>query len=465
MIVCILGRQPRLASAELEALYGAERVRLLAGLPVALVDVDEITQELGGTIKIARQLDALPVTKFDTLVQQLKRRLPQYVRDMPSEGKVKLGVSVYGLNVSLPELTRTSLYFKQTLKRAGRSVRAIPNTELALNSAQVIHNQLTSPLGLELLLIRDGDSTIIARTLHEQDIEAYTLRDRGRPKRDALVGMLPPKLAQIMIHLAGGQGARSKEQEARNSQDSPAALPVDAFEGALESPDDAASRPDSARTKRSEPAADSGAAAKSSRRELTVPEKGSSGDAAPPVVSIPTLLDPFCGTGVVLQEAALEGCRVYGTDISERMVRFTRDNLNWLVDTHHITLEPYYEVADATTHTWQQPIDLVVCEGYLGQPMSQAPPREKLESVIHGCNAIMRDFLKNIAPQLKPGTRLCVGAPAWFIGNETKHLPCLDDLEKMGYQRREFTHASTQDLIYHREDQIVGRELLVLTKI
>ena len=31
---------------------------------------------------------------------------------------------------------------------------------------------------------------------------AMLIRDQNRPKRDARVGMLPPKLAQIMINLA-----------------------------------------------------------------------------------------------------------------------------------------------------------------------------------------------------------------------------------------------------------------------
>ncbi|PLS81132.1 hypothetical protein CYG49_02740, partial [Candidatus Saccharibacteria bacterium] len=67
------------------------------------------------------------------------------------------------------------------VKGAGRSVRVVPNTEPALNSAQVLHNKLTSELGLELLFINAGDRTIIARTAHVQDIESYAKRDRGRP--------------------------------------------------------------------------------------------------------------------------------------------------------------------------------------------------------------------------------------------------------------------------------------------
>jgi hypothetical protein len=40
----------------------------------------------------------------------------------------------------------------------------------------------------------------------------------------------------------------------------------------------------------------------------------------------------------------------------------------------------------------------------------------------------------------------------------------LDDLAKIGYNRIDFTCASLEELLYHREDQIVGRELLVLTR-
>src|SRR5581483_12120222 len=73
---------------------------------------------------------------------------------------------------------------------------------------------LTGPTGIELLLIATHDGqTIIARTTEVQDIDSYTLRDRGRPKRDARVGMMPPKLAQIIINLAVGE----LPEEARQS--------------------------------------------------------------------------------------------------------------------------------------------------------------------------------------------------------------------------------------------------------
>ena len=55
------------------------------------------------------------------------------------------------------------------------------------------------------MIIQTKQKLIIAESRGVQDITAYTFRDRHRPKRDAFVGMLPPKLAQIMINLSGAQ--------------------------------------------------------------------------------------------------------------------------------------------------------------------------------------------------------------------------------------------------------------------
>ena len=117
---------------------------------------------------------------------------------------MKLGFSVYGLKVTPQQINASTLAIKKVIRSTGRSVRVVPNNELALNSAQVLHNQLTGALGWELIFVRDGDKTVLAQNIAEQDIEAYAARDQKRPKRDAKVGMLPPKLAQTIINLAVG---------------------------------------------------------------------------------------------------------------------------------------------------------------------------------------------------------------------------------------------------------------------
>jgi tRNA G10 N-methylase Trm11 len=279
----------------------------------------------------------------------------------------------------------------------------VPNQEPALNSAQVLHNQLTSALGWELIFIRDGNSTILAQNIAEQDIESYTIRDRGRPLRDAHVGMLPPKLAQIIINLAVG-AAESASQTCE-----------------------------------------------------------------PGELKNKTLLDPFCGTGVLLQEALLMGYTPYGTDLEPRMVQYSRGNLDWLDEQRDIRKPAekapiYLEVADATNYRWPEPFDIVAAETYLGRPFTALPPPAVLQETISDTNLILKRFLQNITPQMKPGTRLCLALPAWKLQNGFKHLPLLDSVTDMGYTRMSFVHVRNDQLVYHRPEQVVARELVVLIR-
>lgn len=413
--VLILGRQPALGLAELERLFGASVVTP-AGPQAALLQrsPDAVDfNRLGGSLKLAKLLTRLDTDHWPAIEKYLRQTVPRHLQYVP-EGKMKLGLSAYGFTLTAAKLNATGLTLKKIIRNAGRSVRVVPNKTLELNSAQVLHNQLTSATGWELLLIRDGAGTIIAQTTAVQDIDAYAARDQGRPKRDARVGMLPPKLAQLIVNLAAGP---------------------------------------------------------------TSPTANT------------TILDPFCGTGVVLQEAALMGFGLYGTDLEPRMVDYTAKNLDWLAEQHHINLAPVLEVGDATTHSWNfalaphptadqpglsprqpsgQPSDhtiIVAAETYLGQPFSSLPSPEKLEQVRSAGNAIHRKFLQNIGQQLPSGARLCLAVPAWQTKpGQFQHLATLDHLDELGYNRMSFKHVSNADLVYARPDQIVGRELLVLTK-
>ncbi len=386
--IAILGRQPALGLAELESLFGASVVHPVG--PAALMDIepDQIPMKrLGGTMKLARYLDHIDSADWDSIAAYLARELPKHVCCLP-EGKVRLGLSTYGLPVSVKRQNATGLELKKIIKAAGRSGRIIPNNAPELNTAQVLHNGLiSSPTGMELLLIRDGQRTILAQTVAVQDIDAYAARDQRRPKRDARVGMLPPKLAQIILNLAVG----------------------------------------------------------SNTEKLAV-------------------LDPFCGTGVVLQEALLIGYDAYGTDLQERMVDYSRENLDWLASGHDLHEQTYLlETGDATDFDWQD-FDTVACETYLGRPFSGLPTPGVLAEVMRDVDLIHRKFLKNLAKQTPPGFRACVAVPTWKTKTGFKHLKTLDSLESIGYTRTSFAHVRDQDLIYHRPDQIVARELVVLTR-
>ena len=391
MYIAILGRQPALGMAELEKIYGGENVAWFSS-STATINSDSFSLDhLGGTQKAGKVILELP--RGD--LREISMKIVRYYTKKWSEGesKITLGISSYGLPASSREIQKIGIILKQKLKTSQRSLRLIPNAEPTLNTAVSHHNKLgLAENKVEILIVRAQNGRIIvAESIGAQNITALAKRDQGRPKRDAFVGMLPPKLAQIIINLA------------------------------------TPTQP-------------------SSRQDLT-------------------LLDPFCGTGVILQEAALMSYEVYGTDLSEKMVEYSEKNLDWLQDTYHLPVSRTLHHGDAMNTTWRQPIHAVACESYLGQPFSAPPSPSKLTEVRGNCNHIISTFLKNIARQLTPGTPLCVAVPAWkdAFGSFT-HLPLISQLEKLGYTQHQFTNVQSSDLLYYREDQVVARQLLVLVK-
>jgi tRNA G10 N-methylase Trm11 len=387
----ILGRLPAIGRAELESVFGAEHLASVGeqamASDLALAEID--FARLGGAVRLAKVLTELDTTNWSAIQRYLIEQLPAHVAMRP-EGKLKLGLSAFDLPVNTGGLLRTGLELKKVCKRAGRSARVVPNEALELSSAQVLHNQLTGELGMELLLVRNGHKTLLAQTVAVQDINAYAHRDQNRPKRDARVGMLPPKLAQTIVNLATGP------------------LPAETTN---------------------------------------------------------VILDPFCGTGVVLQEALLMGCGAYGTDLEPRMIEYTRANLEWLTTQGVETTDPLLEVGDATTYRWPQPFSAVASETYLGRPLSSWPSAETLHEIIGTCNVIIEKFLKNLAEQMPQGARACLAVPAWQAPNgRVHHLPLLDRIEEIGYNPVSFEHIRSAELLYSRPGQLVARELLVITR-
>ncbi len=409
MYIAILGRQPAISMAELECYFGTSMVRWHSDV-AALINSSKLNiDSLGGSQKAGR---VILEARGNWLA--ISRKIIQHYTTKwhDSPHKITLGISAYGFEVQPRDVQKTGIILKQKLRTNGVGLRLIPNTSVALNTATSHHNKLgLSPNKVELLVVRGSNGqAIIAESVGAQNITALAARDQARPRTDTFVGMLPPKLARIMINLAG-------------------------------------------------------------LRPETTPT---------PLVP-PLILDPFCGTGTVLQEALLSGYRVAGSDLSQKMVDYSRDNLTWLAQAYqpttshrdNIAISPTGVVsniinvnqADATSHHWTYHRDIaaIVCEAYLGQPFSAPPSPAKLAEVRDNCNHIISTFLHNIQPQLTPGTPLVVAVPAWCDhGGHLTHLPLIKRLNMLGYRRRHLSHVRDEQLVYYREGQVVSRELLLL---
>ena len=378
MYLAVLGREPEISNAELTALFG-EVKSLSPSLSLFSAKETPNINHLGGSLKLAKKLTEKPLDFISKT----------------AEGKITLGVSDYSKNASKKSAKEEAMKLKKILTRHGRSVRVVFSDDAVLSTATSLHNGLSgkNPKKCELIKVEEDWYRVIG----VQDIDAYARRDQGRPARDAKVGMLPPKLAQILINLCG---------------------------------------------------------------EL---KPGA------------TVLDPFCGTGVVLQEALLMGYHAYGTDISDRMVEYTEKNLQWLIEkspfknhklgqaASSVSEKELFQLAvgSATDFKWNN-IDAVACEGYLGKPMSKIPTEIALKEQKQECKSIMIGFLKNLSAQIKKGTPVVVAMPAWLRENgEYSRLEVVDEIENMGYN---VNNKSREGLLYHREGQIVARDIIILRK-
>lgn len=381
--IAIHGRQPEFGIAELEMLIGYENIEPIGNVASLVSEASDIEYaRFGSSVKFAELVATMSLADLKDVVLECKSHLLEYAKSI--DGKLKLGVSVYGLNVKPKEVERASLEIKSYLKANGVSVRVVPNKKQQLNAASVLNNKLTKQNGYELIIVYGTKSVYVGRCIYVQDIDEYARRDRDKPKRDPLNGMLPPKLAQTLINLAS-------------------------------------------------------------------PEKDF------------VVLDPFCGSGTVLMEAAAMGMGSYGTDISPIMVHDSRENLEWFSKGREDSPAFVVEEADACDYKWSRKYDFVACETFLGPAIKESPEKDVLNSIIAEVNDIHVKFLSNLATQTKTGFKLAIAVPAWRKNGDIYNLPLLDDLEELGYNSTSFKHVSNE-LVYFRPQQNVARRVLVLQR-
>lgn len=180
--IFILGNNPELSVVEIKALYPQIEITGKTNLALTgkLADFDCLgaIKKLGGTIKIARVLS-------DKVDQEL---IINEITKNKGESKINYGLSFYDVKP-----TKIGMEIKKELKARGISSRLVTSQEKVLSSVIVTKNKVT-----EFLILPN----ILALTCAVQEFEEYGKRDYGRPKSDAHSGMLPPKLARIMINLS-----------------------------------------------------------------------------------------------------------------------------------------------------------------------------------------------------------------------------------------------------------------------
>lgn len=210
----ILGREPHLAIAELISVFARHGItyeitaasnEVLIVLTAAAVSAD-FFNELGGMIKYGEclfevpSLDQLDLNSLETMM---------------SGEKAIFGFSVYALaqgaqnrlQMIKSQLDRLALNLKRALKESVTRVRYVASREPAMSSVAVLTNKMMREGGFEFVALAREREIIFGRTLGVQDFSEFRRRDFGRPIRDPKRGTLPPKLARILVNLAGAPKA------------------------------------------------------------------------------------------------------------------------------------------------------------------------------------------------------------------------------------------------------------------
>ncbi len=174
-----------------------------------------------------------------------------------------------------------------------------------------------------------------------------------------------------------------------------------------------------------------------------------------------SLLDPFCGSGTILTEAALAGVQtVAGADISPAAVEQSRRNLEWLQRHYPSVAAVAWSVrpsdARALPSTMAgQKFDAVVSEPYLGPPRHGRETLHQLRAVVTELAALYRDAFAAFSPLLKPAGRVVFMTPVLVHGRQALAVPLAAAVQRLGFM------PAGGPWGYARPNQWVRREIWV----
>ena len=141
-----------------------------------------------------------------------------------------------------------------------------------------------------------------------------------------------------------------------------------------------------------------------------------------------TLLDPFCGTGIILQEALLKNLNVVGVDIDKWSVEASRKNLNWIKKKYNLRNNFKVLRGDSAkiNKLLSKKVDIVVTEPYLGPFLKGLPSYKEARKVAKELEMLYSDFFNRVSGLVKK--RIVIIVPS-FVTRERKTVKF--DFEKI----------------------------------
>jgi len=376
-IVNVLGK----AGTDFEIVEASEEVMIIS--TGTEIEVEKLILELGSAAKIGKISKVYQ--EDDWSAESLRKEF----------SKEELGISVYNAG---GKLRQTDKIFRET-----RNIGNIKEGGRILSTVTVDKKGLLRD-GFELVICNGSKGIYVGKTLTIQDYESYSFRDYGRPARDAFSGMIPPKLAKMMINLAG------KEK-------------TDLF------------------------------------------------------------LDPFCGSGTILQELVLLGYKnMVGTDSSEKSVTDSTTNLNWLFEKYPIKKNDFaIKIVNADVRKLSSQVSFktasaIVTEPYLGSPKASYFNEEGIRKEIKKLEELYLAAFDEFRKVLKDNGVVVIIFPVFRFNNKFFYLEILEQIKKLGFKKKDYLQenpkgaellrlnlSSRDSVIFFRPGQTISREIFIFS--
>jgi tRNA G10 N-methylase Trm11 len=194
------------------------------------------------------------------------------------------------------------------------------------------------------------------------------------------------------------------------------------------------------------------------------------------------IYDPFCGNGTILQEALIMRYKIIGSDILKDRAYDTIQNLLWLQEGLDFNISPEKMVfkLDAQKVTGEdlpENPDAIVSEVYLGPPLDTKTSEREIQETTNELGLMYKEFFNNTYKNLPSVECIVLALPFYKLKNKEYHLDIFDQIQKIGYNTispleklknnrdllTEYTPAR-KSVLYSREEQIVGREIIILKR-
>lgn len=363
---------------------------------------------LGGTVLLAQEIPT-PHASLEMV--------PQTLCDAVSsvKGKVTFGLRCIGL----PPVRVRTLYraCKDALRHTGRPCRYIGNERQPAHSALLRDSGvLDGHHGIELVLIADKEHLWLGKTIAAHNPTSYAKRDIGKPARDMRAGILPPKLAQVMLNLGEWLLRETLEKELKSQVSG---------------------------------------------------------------LKSPMVWDPFCGSGVIPVECLLRGWLPLASDSSQKAVDACKRNIEWLrrtfalpaakipsAVTKHNALKPL-DFSTFRDDRLRSGPTLIVTETSLGPSLRMRPTKQEAQKLRTENEKLQIAFLRAVTSAL-PGIPIVCTWPVWYLRTGPLFLEKVwKELEKLGLEallppETPATSPLRPTLLYRRPDQYVAREIVLL---